>query len=65
MDGLFRAKPPTPLRHMRQKGLRHRLRLCGPFHRREQRMIRTFAQVGLTRRDLIAVKAPGSIAPCG
>jgi len=50
---------------MRQKGLRHRLSLCGPFHRREQRMGWTRAQIGLKRRDLIVIKSAGLIAPRG
>jgi hypothetical protein len=64
-DGLFGAKPSAALRHMRQKGLRHRLSLCGPFHGREQRMGWALKQIGLKRRDLIVIKPPGPIAPRG
>jgi hypothetical protein len=62
-DSLFGAKPPTPPRHMRQKGLRHKLSLRRPLLAREQRTRRTIAQIGLKRRDLIVINAPRTIAP--
>ena len=62
-DSLFGAKPPTPPRHMHQKGLRHKLSLRRPLLAREQRTRRTIAQIGLKRRDLIVINAPRTIAP--
>ena len=57
------GKAPTPPRHMRQKRLRHKLSLRRPLLAGEQRTRRTIAQIGLKRRDLIAINGAARRSP--